>query len=563
MSIPVTCPKPDELQLLLDGSATESQELELTAHLDDCLECRETLEQLADCDSKVCSLAKSIDRDQPGSDSAYWAALKAIRDVSMETVVPKGRSTQDGKRLDITTLDFLEPSTDGSSVGRLGHFEVVRVIGRGGMGVVLEAFDNRLHRQVALKVLDAGDKSDDISKQRFCREARAAASITHENVVAVHQVERIEATGLSYIVMQLVRGETLEEHLRNVGQLSIREIVRIGSEMLAGLSAAHELNLVHRDIKPANILIDEATGRVKLTDFGLARAADGDLRLTRTGMVAGTPLYMSPEQAQGLELDARTDQFSMGAVLYELCTGKPPFSGANPLSVLRNITDTQQQPVQELNPDVPEWLADVIQRLLAKKPEDRFSSVADVAELFEFHWLVLKMSSQNIPVAAIEMCESKIRQRRWLIAAAAASIFGIGVFAGTLLSGWLHPALADSTPTETAGTTSVTVLMEQNPFVKDVPTVEAQSVLKANSGSVWTVAFAPGDGTLAMGVEDGKIRFWDIAEQRLTKTLNAHRGIVWLVSYSPNGSRFASSGDDGELHIERHQDEQRANACRR
>jgi WD40 repeat protein len=257
---------------------------------------------------------------------------------------------------------------------------------------------------------------------------------------------------------------------------------------------------------------------------------------------------MSPEQAQGLEVDAKTDQFSVGSVLYELCAGKPAFTGANPLSILRSIADTQPQPIRELNPEVPEWLGDVIHRLMAKSPAERFASVSDVAELFEFHWLLLKTSSQNIPVAAVEMCESKHRAQRWSRAGAAAAIFAAGVAFGMLLNNWRTSANL-STTESLEQQNAASVEQAANPFVRGVPTVQSQSVLKANSGSVWSVVFSPDGDSLAMAVEDGNIRFWDIAEQRLTKTLNAHRGIVWLVTYSPDGSRFASSGDDGELHI--------------
>src|SRR5207249_1023288 len=150
---------------------------------------------------------------------------------------------------------------------------------------------------------------EEMARTRFCREARAAASISHENVVAVHQVEHDEEKDdLPFLVMELISGESLETKLARDGKLSLREIVRIGMQTAAGLAAAHEKGLIHRDIKPGNILLEGSSERVKLTDFGLARAAE-DVRLTRTGMVAGTPLYMSPEQALGEELDVRSDLF--------------------------------------------------------------------------------------------------------------------------------------------------------------------------------------------------------------------------------------------------------------
>src|SRR4030095_4194886 len=165
----------------------------------------------------------------------------------------------------------------------------------------------------------------------------------------------------------------------------IREIVRIGMQAAHGLAAAHAQGLTHRDVKPGNILLEQPNGRVKLTDFGLARIAD-DVKLTRTGFVAGTPLYMAPEQALGDSADPRSDLFSLGAILYEMCTGQPPFQGNSALAILKQIAETKQRPLRELNPNVPEWLAQIVDDLLAKKPEDRYQSASDLAEVLDFHW---------------------------------------------------------------------------------------------------------------------------------------------------------------------------------
>src|SRR5262249_3421171 len=170
------------------------------------------------------------------------------------------------------------------------------------------------------------------------------------------------------------------------GALPLNDILRIGAQTAAGLAAAHARGLVHRDIKPANILLQKdekhpGAYSVKLTDFGLARAAE-DVKLTQTGFVAGTPLYMAPEQAKGENLDARTDLFSLGSVLYAMCTGNPPFQGSTPFLVLRQVTDELPRPVREVNPEIPEWLAAVIEKLHAKDPADRYQSAAEVAQLF-------------------------------------------------------------------------------------------------------------------------------------------------------------------------------------
>ncbi|MCA9052630.1 MAG: SUMF1/EgtB/PvdO family nonheme iron enzyme, partial [Planctomycetaceae bacterium] len=220
--------------------------------------------------------------------------------------------------------------------------------------------------------------------QRFLREARAAAAVTHPHVVTIHAVE--EGTGTTgsvpYLVMECVDGKTLRDKLDTVGQLSVKEILRIGSQIAQGLAAAHKQGLIHRDIKPANILLENGVERVKITDFGLARAVD-DLSVTRTGDVAGTPQYMSPEQAQGEPVDQRSDLFSLGSVLYAMCTGRAPFRGEGVMAVLRRVVESTPRPIREVNPDVPQWLCDIIEKLHAKQPQDRYQTAAEVATLLE------------------------------------------------------------------------------------------------------------------------------------------------------------------------------------
>src|SRR5262249_45230349 len=179
--------------------------------------------------------------------------------------------------------------------------------------------------------------------------------------------------------MEFIDGCNLEALLRRRGPLEVKEILRIGIQVASGLSAAHQYGLIHRDIKPATILLERGVQRVKLTDFGLARAAD-DVRLTQSGLVAGTPLYMSPEQAIGEPIDARTDLFSLGSVLYELCTGQPPFEAATSLAVIRRVCEETPRPIREINPAIPEPLCRLIERLHAKKPADRAASAQEVAD---------------------------------------------------------------------------------------------------------------------------------------------------------------------------------------
>ncbi|MDA1049057.1 MAG: serine/threonine-protein kinase [Planctomycetota bacterium] len=207
------------------------------------------------------------------------------------------------------SLEFLAPSQKPNCLGTLGQYEVIEVVGRGGMGIVLRAYDTTLNRVVAIKVMAPELAANPMAVKRFLREARAAAAVSHDHVVTIHAIE--EDSRPPFIVMEFVDGQSWQEKIDRTGGLELTEILRIGMQMARGLAAAHEQGLVHRDIKPANILLENGVERVKLTDFGLARAVD-DVSVTQTAQIAGTPPFMSPEQAQGHALDARS---GMGACL--------------------------------------------------------------------------------------------------------------------------------------------------------------------------------------------------------------------------------------------------------
>lgn len=275
-------------------------------------------------------------------------------------------------------LDFLSPTDKPGSLGRLGHYEIQEIIGKGGMGVVLKAFDEDLHRVVAIKAMAPQLATTATAQQRFVREARAAAAVTHDHIVTIHAVE--QADGLPYIVMQCVAGVSLQERLDRAGALPLVEILRIGMQTATGLAAAHAQGLVHRDIKPANILLENGIERVKITDFGLARAGH-EASVTQAGVVAGTPHYMSPEQAEGKPLDQRTDLFSLGSVLYAMCTGHAPFRAHGTMAVLKRVCEEMPTPIRETNPAIPDWLVAIIDKLHAKDPAERYQSAAQVADV--------------------------------------------------------------------------------------------------------------------------------------------------------------------------------------
>ena len=277
---------------------------------------------------------------------------------------------------------LLESTDDADSLGRISGYEVKELVGRGGMGVVLRATDPKLNRVVAIKLLAPEFATSVMAVRRFLREAQAAAAVAHDHVVTIHAID--EQAQPPIIVMEYVPGKSLQQKIDAEGALDLRSILRIGMQAASGLAAAHRQGLVHRDIKPANILLENGIERVKLTDFGLARAVD-DIGMTRNGQITGTPQYMSPEQAQGQRVDHRTDLFSLGCVLYAMCTGQAAFRADSAVAVMHRIVHDTPRPIHDINEDVPAWLCDIVDRLLAKEADDRFHSAEEVADLLGRH----------------------------------------------------------------------------------------------------------------------------------------------------------------------------------
>ncbi|MBY0230906.1 MAG: protein kinase [Gemmataceae bacterium] len=275
-------------------------------------------------------------------------------------------------------LAHLARPTKPGSLGRLGKYELLEIAGRGGMGVVFRASDEKLGRLVAIKALASHLAGHEEARQRFAREARSAAAVEHENVVAIHAVE--DDGPIPFLVMQFIDGPTLLKKLADSGRLPLGEILRLGLGIARGLAAAHAVGIVHRDLKPANILLSRGTP--KITDFGLARAID-DTILTQPGSVAGTPAYMSPEQARGEKADHRADLFSLGSVLYEMATGLRPFQADSSLAIMKRVCDETLKPAHKVNPELPAWLGKLVARLHAKEPSGRFASADEVAQELE------------------------------------------------------------------------------------------------------------------------------------------------------------------------------------
>lgn len=274
----------------------------------------------------------------------------------------------------------LDPPAHPENLGRIGRYEIEQVIGRGGMGVVYRGYDSELNRPVAIKVLSSHLADHGTARQRFAREARASAAIVHDNVVPIYDIQT--ESDRPFLVMPYVNGISLQGYVEQQGQLETRNMLQVALQIASGLSAAHAQGLIHRDIKPANVLLENGLSRVQITDFGLARAAD-DAAMTSSGIIAGTPHYMSPEQARGETLDQRTDLYSLGCVMYFMATGRTLYRGESPYSVIAQIGTGRYRPVRDFNADVPAFVEDVIDKLLEVRPRDRFQNAAQLINHLE------------------------------------------------------------------------------------------------------------------------------------------------------------------------------------
>jgi len=399
------------LESALAGNLSADDEAVLHRHLEECEQCSAALERMAG-----------------GPAWCEEAAALLVKD-ALDEALPAREEWSDAD----FTVEHLEPADEPGVLGRLGGYDVLEIIGRGGMGVVLKGFDRELKRCVAIKVLAPHFALSSLARKRFTREAQAAASVVHPNVLAIHQVHPNER--LPFLVMPLVAGESLAQRLTAQGRLELKETLRIGMQAAAGLAAAHEQGLVHRDVKPANILLEKGVERAVLTDFGLARAAD-DVTLTRWGVIAGTPQYMSPEQARGETLDGRSDLFSLGCVLYEMATGVSPFRTESVMATIRRLVDDAPQAISSLNPELPPWFVAIVDRLLEKDPARRFSSAKEVSELLE-GCLAHVQQPGSVPLPAalpkpvVRTRWSRIYNRKGVIAMIAA--LGIGLFGAFML----------------------------------------------------------------------------------------------------------------------------------
>jgi serine/threonine protein kinase len=340
------------------------------------------------------------------------ATLRKVRKLS--TSETTGPESNDGQSTEVF-LPGENQSHGGESKSAprrqfIGPYQLCEQLGIGGMGDVYAAEDPALGRRVAIKLMKSEIACQSEARNRFTREARAAAALNHDHIVTIDHVG--EQDGAPFIVMPLLSGESLERRLSRESLLPVAEVIRIGREAAEGLAAAHQAGLIHRDIKPGNLWLEAPNGRVKILDFGLARTTtlDGDSSLTRPGSVLGTPAYMSPEQADGLPIDGRSDLFSLGCVLYQTATGERPFRGATLTAILCAVAMHHPPAPRTLRPELPTALSDLIERMVAKSPDQRPSTALAVASELSGISLTNKATS---PVANQSSKSPEPHRRRW------------------------------------------------------------------------------------------------------------------------------------------------------
>jgi len=421
-----TCPPPTNLERLFLGGLPEPDADALEQHVLECDTCLEQLKKLfharetlagvlrddtpsdavaarpvvADLMTKLKSLRPAPASGQVADVSAQVAAAP-FSEEDMRTLPrsatpsPSGQGSeteQPSDRPDATAegeapdpghdanfIAFLAPPQADDELGRLGRYRILKVLGHGGMGVVFQAEDFELKRRIALKAMLPHLAASIKAYQRFRREALAMAVLKHDHIATIYEVN--EERGIPFLAMEFLVGESLDERLKREKVLPPDEVLRIGREIAEALQAAHASGLIHRDIKPSNIWLETPRNRVKILDFGLAKQLDVGVGQTTPGVILGTPAFMAPEQARGELVDARCDLFSLGVVLYCLCTGRLPFQGRDVPSMLLAIATHKPAPPIRLNADVPRELSDLVMRLLEKDPARRPASAEAVVQV--------------------------------------------------------------------------------------------------------------------------------------------------------------------------------------
>ncbi len=548
----------------LDGSVLE----EVEAHLDDCQECLAVV---------------ANGPDDPMLDIFRTARQ---REAGLDTEVRSG-----GK----AWTHMLAPPTVEGDMGRLGPYRVLRLLGMGGMGLVFLAEDPSLRRQVALKVLRPHVAEEADARQRFLREARAMAAVVHDHVAPIYQVG--EDLDTPYLAMPLLRGQSLHDRLKNGSRPTLGEALRIAQETALGLAAAHAAGLVHRDIKPGNIWLEELPGtpfghRVKILDFGLARIHGDDWQLSNQNVLAGTPAYVAPEQLTSAPLDARVDLFSLGCVLYEMLAGEVPFTGRTTFEILQAIATHEPKPLAEMVPDVPPSVDFLVRTLLAKNPECRPPSAADVAESLAAELKKLEPApSASMPPARPRWRQAVVVVVGFLLLGLLVGIIHVQTDQGVLeiitevddiqviigrdgrdvdildpktkqrlviRSGTYRLRLADQdVPLELdrdevelrRGDRVVVTVRRRVPPALPRMLTDVQRFTGHSHPWIESVDFTPDGERLLSGGYDRTLRIWSRSQGREVQHIDPQQGSILCAIFFDNGRRILSAGEDGTVRL--------------
>ena len=363
----MSCPSESQLQEFLGEALPEVTKAKFAEHIDGCPSCQKALTRFLEAAGDYHDAAAS------STVAATTAFLQNLKDRP-----PPLKS--DGPAATPAPVRFPGPPTEAGPLGQLENYHIRELLGSGSFGYVYKAWDQTLRQTVALKILKPEYVPDPTQRARFEREGRKAAAVRHENIVAIYRFATCPDFAPPFLVMEFIDGESLQARLNRQGAVEPAEAARIAREVALGLAAAHAEGVVHRDIKPSNIMLEKGTGRVKITDFGLARGIEASVNVSHSRDIAGTPAYMSPEQIlTPQQIDGRSDVFSLGSVLYQLLTGSAPFHG-NVLTILEQVKNDDPITPRRLNRRIPPDLETITLKCLAKEPNRRYRSAAEVAE---------------------------------------------------------------------------------------------------------------------------------------------------------------------------------------